>query len=138
MVDDYRIEIRRNHRNVIFLCIASVLINVVFSHLAQLLSKHLGTQLWFDTIGTVLAAALGGYLPGIFVGLVTNFMKGFMDFASVYYSAMNVLIAATSAMLANHGFLKKAWKIPLFIIVMAFIGGVIGGILPGILASLPT
>lgn len=138
MIDDYRIEIRRNHRNVIFLCIASVLINVVFSHLAQLLSKHLGTQLWFDTIGTVLAAALGGYLPGIFVGLVTNFMKGFMDFASVYYSAMNVLIAATSALLANHGFLKKAWKIPLFIIVMAFIGGVIGGILPGILASLPT
>ena len=134
MVDDYRIEIRRNHRNVVFLCIASVLINVIFSHLAQLT----GAPLWLDTIGTVLAAVLGGYLPGIFVGLVTNFMKGFMDFASVYYSAMNVLIAATSALLANHGFLKKAWKIPLFIVVMAFIGGVIGGILPGILASLPT
>ena len=134
MVDDYRIGIRKNHRNVVFLCIASVLINVVFSHLAQLT----GVPLWLDTVGTILAAVLGGYLPGIFVGIVTNFMKGFMDFASVYYSAMNVLIAATAAMLANHGFLKKVWKVPLFIAVMAFIGGVIGGILPSIVNSIPS
>lgn len=138
MVDDYRIEIRRNHRNVVVLCIASVLINVVFARIAQFLSQHFGAQLWFDTIGTILAAALGGYLPGIFVGLVTNFMKGFMDFASIYYSAMNVLIAATSALLANHGFLTKKWKIPFFILVMAFIGGVIGGILPSIVNSIPS
>ena len=134
MVDDYRIEIRRNHRNVVLLCIASVLINVVFSHLA----RFLDAPLWLDTIGTILAAVLGGYLPGIFVGLITNFMKGFMDFASVYYSAMNVLIAATSALLANRGFLTKKWKIPLFILVMAFIGGVIGGILPSIVNSIPS
>ncbi len=138
MVDDYMIGIRKNHRNVIILCIASILINVVFARLAQFLSQNFGMQLWFDTIGTVLAAALGGYLPGIFVGLVTNFMKGFMDFASIYYSAMNVLIAATSALLANHGFLTKKWKIPFFILVMAFIGGVIGGILPSIVNSIPT
>jgi class 3 adenylate cyclase len=138
MVDDYRSEIRRNHRNVVLLCIASVLINVVFARMAQFLSQHSGMQLWFDTIGTILAAALGGYLPGIFVGLVTNFMKGFMDFASIYYSAMNVLIAATSALLANHGFLTKKWKIPFFILVMAFIGGVIGGILPSIVNSIPS
>ena len=138
MVDDYRSEIRRNHRNVVLLCIASVLINVVFGRMAQFLSQHSGMQLWFDTIGTILAAALGGYLPGIFVGLVTNFMKGFMDFASIYYSAMNVLIAATSALLANHGFLTKKWKIPFFILVMAFIGGVIGGILPSIVNSIPS
>lgn len=138
MVDDYKIGIRKNHRNVIILCIASVLINVVFARLAQFLSQNFGMQLWFDTIGTVLAAAMGGYLPGIFVGLVTNFMKGFMDFASIYYSAMNVLIAATSALLANHGFLTKKWKIPFFILVMAFIGGVLGGILPSIVNSIPT
>ena len=138
MIDDYKVGIRKNYRNVFILCIASVLINVVFARLAQFLSQHFGLQLWFDTIGTVLAAAMGGYLPGIFVGLVTNFMKGFMDFASIYYSAMNVLIAATSALLANHGFLTKKWKIPLFILVMAFIGGVIGGILPSIINSIPT
>ena len=138
MVDDYKIGIRKNHRNVIILCIASVLTNVVFARLAQFLSQNFGMQLWFDTIGTVLAAAMGGYLPGIFVGLVTNFMKGFMDFASIYYSAMNVLIAATSALLANHGFLTKKWKIPFFILVMAFIGGVLGGILPSIVNSIPT
>ena len=138
MIDDYKVGIRKNYRNVLILCVASVLINVVFARLAQFLSQHFGLQLWFDTIGTVLAAAMGGYLPGIFVGLVTNFMKGFMDFASIYYSAMNVLIAATSALLANHGFLTKKWKIPLFILVMAFIGGVIGGILPSIVNSIPT
>ena len=134
MVDDYRNEIRKNHRNVILLCIVSVLINVVFSHLTQLLD----VPLWLDTIGTILAAVLGGYLPGILVGLVTNFMKGFSDFTAIYYSAMNVLIAAVSALLANHGFLTKAWKIPFFILVMTLIGGGIGGILPNILTSLPT
>ena len=110
MVDDYKVGIRKNYRNVLILCIASVLINVVFAHLAQFLSQHFGMQLWFDTIGTVLAAALGGYLPGILVGLVTNFLKGFSDFVSIYYSALNVMIAATSAMLANYGFLNKPWK----------------------------
>ena len=134
MVDDYRNEIRKNHRNVILLCIVSVLINVVFSHLTQLLD----VPLWLDTIGTILAAVLGGYLPGILVGLVTNFMKGFSDFTAIYYSAMNVLIAAVSALLANHGFLTKAWKIPFFIVAMTLIGGGIGGILPNILTSLPT
>ena len=138
MVDDYRSEIRKNYRNVFILCIASVLINVVFAHLAQFLSQHFGLQLWFDTIGTVLAAVLGGYLPGILVGLVTNFLKGFSDSASIYYSALNVMIAATSAMLANYGFLKKPWKTLFFILIMTLIGGGIGGILPQILASLPT
>ncbi len=58
MVDDYKIGIRKNHRNVIILCIASVLINVVFARLAQFLSQNFGMQLWFDTIGTVLALSL--------------------------------------------------------------------------------
>ena len=138
MVDDYKVGIRKNYRNVLILCIASVLINVVFAHLAQFLSQHFGLQLWLDTIGTVLAAALGGYLPGILVGLVTNFLKGFSDFVSIYYSALNVMIAATSAMLANYGFLKKPWKTLFFILIMTLIGGGIGGILPQILASLPT
>ena len=50
-------------------------------------------QLYFDSLGTILAAALCGYIPGILVGFITNMLKGITDHISFYDSALNALIA---------------------------------------------
>lgn len=39
------------------------------------LIRFAGLPLYVDNIGTMLGAVLGGYLPGIFVGYVTNLIN---------------------------------------------------------------
>ena len=62
-------EQQKSNRNYLFiLCIAGLAINYLLAHLAIWL--HL--PLYLDNIGSALAAALGGFLPGIIVGFFTN------------------------------------------------------------------
>ena len=74
---------------VIGLVVGCILIN----YLGARLASALGLPIYLDTIGTILAAALGGYLPGIIVGFVTNLVNSLPDPGMAYYSSMNVLIA---------------------------------------------
>ena len=74
---------------VLLLCIVSVLINFLGAQLALWLKL----PLFLDTIGTVLSAALGGFLPGIAVGFVTNLINSFADASSAYYGALNAVAA---------------------------------------------
>ena len=52
---------------IIVLCITGLLINLAFSRLALIL----GLPLYLDNIGTILTAALGGFIPGIRPGKPT-------------------------------------------------------------------
>ena len=62
----------KNARSLI-LCIAGIGINIILSKLVG----FLGIPLYLDAVGTVIVAALSGYIPGIIVGLVTNIIKFF-------------------------------------------------------------
>ena len=127
----YYKEIRKNHIRVFLLCLCGILINYILSNLTNLLKL----PIWLDTAGTILAGIYGGYLPGIFTGFVTNLLKGITDFSSIYYAVLNVLIAVISTLLYKSGFLKKWYKILLFILILAVIGGGIGGVLPQLLTG---
>ncbi|MBR6004500.1 MAG: hypothetical protein IK068_07260, partial [Lachnospiraceae bacterium] len=72
---------------------------------------------------------MGGYLPGIIVGYMTNItnMAGSVD--NVYYASISALIAIATSFLASKGFFEKTWKVILTIPVLAFIGGALGSIL---------
>ena len=50
------------------LCVSGLLINYLLAHLAT----GLKLPLYLDNIGSALAAALGGYIPGIIVGFFTR------------------------------------------------------------------
>lgn len=78
--------------------------------------------LYLDCIGTVVAAAMCGYLPGIGVGIFTNLIKSLFDVSSVYYSIINALIAILVYFFAKKGFLKKIAGILGLIVSMALIG----------------
>jgi len=110
----------------LFLLIAGgILINVIGARLALFFRL----PLFLDSIGTVLAAALGGYMPGIAVGFLTNVLNGLSDFTTAYYSSINVLIAICSAYLAGKGAFRRIPRLLPSALVLALIGGGLGSIL---------
>ena len=102
-----------------------ILINVIGARLALFFRL----PLFLDSIGTVLAAALGGYMPGIAVGFLTNVLNGLSDFTTAYYSSINVLIAICSAYLAGKGAFRRIPRLLPAALVLALIGGGLGSIL---------
>ena len=81
--NEYRIE------RMIIMCVIGIGINL----LGSLVAEKLEVPLYLDAIGTVLIAAMGGYLPGIIVGLFSNLIRGLWDGEVIYYSVINVIIA---------------------------------------------
>lgn len=102
---------------------------VVFNIAGNRLAGALGLPLFLDNVGTLLAAILGGYLPGIIVGYVTNLVNATADPTNAYYAVLSVLIAVTGTFFAKRGYFEKFWKTCVTIPVFAFIGGFIGSIL---------
>jgi len=134
-MDQHAKELRKQRNTdlnyLIGLCAAGLAINYVFAHLAT----RLELPLYLDNIGSALAAALGGYLPGIIVGFFTNIINGIGDYTTTYYGSLTVLIAIASAWFANNDFysFRKPWKLLVVIVVFAFIGGGLGSILTYVL-----
>ncbi|MBR4819713.1 MAG: hypothetical protein IKZ74_06630, partial [Clostridiales bacterium] len=107
----------------VVLSVFGIALNVGLSQL----SANQGWPFYLDAVGTVLAAAVGGALPGIIVGLFTNVFKALSDWNSIYYATLNVMIAVATTMFTRDG-LKKRHIIPL-ICVLAAIGGGLGSIM---------
>ena len=120
--------------NQLLFWVVCVLLNLVPSWIATAADW----SVWLDTIGTVVSAALGGYIPAILVGFITNLLKGFTDISSVYYTSISVLIAIAATFLSHRGFLEKIYKSFIFALILSVIGGGLGGLLPWILKDLPT
>lgn len=89
--------------------------------------------LYLDNIGSALAAALGGFIPGIVVGFFTNLVNGIGDYTTTYYGSLTVMIAICSAYFAGRGFYKRLRTLPIIIIVFALIGGGLGSLLTWVL-----
>ncbi len=102
-----------------------VVINIGLNRLCGLL--HL--PLFLDNVGTLLAAALGGYLPGIIVGYSSNIFNSAFDPANAYYAVLSVLIAVTGRFFYDKGYFDKFHKAIITIPVFALIGGVFGSLL---------
>lgn len=109
----------------VLFCIAGVLINLAGSYLAT----ASGAPLFLDSLGTVLVAALGSYVPGVAVGYLTNIFNSSLDSVTLYYGVINVLIAVVVAFFARRGWLRKPLKVVALIALLALIGGGVGSVL---------
>ncbi len=114
------------------MCAAGIALNMVLSSLVT----ALGLPIYLDTVGTVTIAVLGGYLPGVIVGFVTNIIKAFTDPSSMYYGVLNVLVALFAALLAHKGWHKKIAGIFGMVGVFALIGGGLGALIPWFMEGL--
>lgn len=111
--------------NQIILFASAVAINFVLPRTAG----YFRIPLYLDNVGTLLAAILGGYLPGIFVGYLNNIINMQGNPGNAYYVVLSTMIAASGTYFAQKGFFKKFYKALVTIPVFAFIGGVLGSIL---------
>ncbi len=93
----------------------------------------LGLPLYLDNVGTLLAAVLGGYLPGIAVGYLNNIINMQGNPGNAYYVVLSTLIAASGTWLSRKGFFDRIGKAILTIPIFAFLGGVLGSILTWLL-----
>ncbi len=104
-------------------------VTIVINFVLPRTASALGIPLYLDNVGTLLAAVLGGYLPGIFVGYLNNIINMQGNPGNAYYVVLSTLIAASGTYLGAKGFFDKFGKALLTIPVFAFIGGVFGSIL---------
>lgn len=107
-------------------CLAGVALNLLFSGLAATLDL----PVWLDTIGTVVTASLGGYLPGVLVGFSTNLLKSFSDSTAWYYGFLNVLIGLTATRLSKKRSRGNLKTFLLAVSLFTLIGGGIGTLIP--------
>ena len=110
---------------ILLLCCGGLLINFLGVHLVRALEL----PLYLDNIGSALAAALGGFIPGIIVGFFTNMINGIGDLDTIYYGSLTVLIAVFSALYARKGFYDRPSRLPAIIATFALIGGGLGSVL---------
>ena len=88
----------------VLLCAAGIALNLAFAALMHLL--RLPPSL--DATGTILCAALGGYLPGIVVGFFTNIIEGLLfSSTKLYFGMIDMLIAINASLLARKGFFNR-------------------------------
>ena len=111
------------------LLVCGVLLNLLGSWLMGLLSL----PLYLDCVGTILAAAMGGYIPGIVVGYISNIINGVSDPTNMYYAFTSVLIAFCAAYFARRGWFKRVSGCIGAVLVFSLIGGGIGSVISWLL-----
>ena len=116
------------------LVLAGLAINLFFSNL----TKWLELPLYIDNVGIILTSVLGGYIPGVAVGYITNVINGISDSSSYYYGTISVLNAVIAAYGAHRGWFRKIPTILLSLILFTISGGVLGSILTWMLSILGT
>lgn len=109
----------------ILLVLTGLAVNLLFSNIV----KWMGLPLYIDNVGIIMTSALGGYIPGVAVGYITNAINGISDSTSYYYGTLSVINAVIGAYGAHRGWFKKIPTILLTILLLTISGGVLGSIL---------
>ena len=121
-------KLNRKHEDLksLGLVVFCILLNLACNKLAGVLSL----PFYFDCIGTIAAAILGGFMPGVLVGFFTNLLSSISDSSNLYYGVLNVLIALVAAGFSQKKYLRKlSWKMIIPVICFVLIGGGIGSVI---------
>ena len=103
----------------------TLLLNLVLSKIALALDL----PVYFDCVGTIIAAMTGGNLPAVIVGFFSNVINGFSNIATLYYGIISILIGVAAAVFQRNGFFKTPGRIALTILVFSLLGGGLGSVL---------
>ncbi len=101
---------------------ACVLVNVLLSFVAY----KLKLPMYLDTAGTIFAAVVGGFVPGVTVGVLTNLFSNIINSGTVYYVLISVLIAMITTYLKRRGYFDHVRRIVLYIIAISLMSAILG------------
>lgn len=124
-------DLRPNKAGRLFalLCICGICVNFALARVASILPF----TLYLDTLGTILAAAVGGTFPGIVVGFFTNLLNSVNNTQTAYFGVLNVIIAILAAQFAKRDGFRKIPMLLLAILSFTLIGGGLGSVLTWVL-----
>lgn len=114
-----------NSWGALLLCAAGIGLNLGGSWIAGRFSL----PLYLDSVGTILSAALGGYVPGVMVGFLSNLINGVNDPTNAYYAVLSVLLGVCAALYAERGYFEKFYKAIILVFPFSLIGGFLGSVL---------
>jgi energy-coupling factor transport system substrate-specific component len=80
------------------------------NYIGKLIAALLKLPLWLDSIGTVLAAMLGGPIVGALAGAINNIIYGFTDPISFVYAITSVAIGLAVGILFYKGYISSWGK----------------------------
>ena len=104
-----------------FLALCGILLNVFFSFVMY----KLGLPLYFDTLGTVIVAAVSGYVfTAICTAVITSFVCAFFYWPAIYLSVFNILIALITVFFVRKEYIKKIGMILVYIVLLTIISSV--------------
>ena len=104
---------------------AAFLINIIPSKIV--LACH--APVFFDCIGTILAAMLGGTFPAVIAGFCSNAFNGISDLTTLYYGIISILIGVAATLFQQKGYFRTIPKIAITVVVFALLGGALGSVL---------
>lgn len=122
----YRIDIEKSFSvQTLLLIVAGVIVNVLGARLVIALNL----PLYLDNVGSVLAAALGGPIPGMVTAFTSNYLGYFGEPSAIMFGVLTVTMACLAAWLSKRGLLRKVKGYFLLWILMVAIGGAIGSVM---------
>ncbi len=138
MTNEQLVEHKANRRRNTLIMFGLIFVGFLINYLLFTLVSKLGLPLYLDNVGSALAAVLGGYMPGILAGFMTNIVNSLTEPTSIYYGIITVLIAAVSAFFESRGWLtiKKPHMVISYILLLTLLGGGLGTLLPWLLDGL--
>ncbi len=102
-------------RMVIFLIPVCIAINLVGGQLAIMLKL----PVFLDAIGTIIAGALCGPVPGMMVGLITNLINAISLPTILGYAIINVVFGLVAGLLSRKGMFLTLPKVLLSAVIFA-------------------
>lgn len=112
-----------------------VFAGIILNYLGSKLAASSGLPVYLDNAGTIAAAILGGYLPGIITGVANNIINYALDSVSIYYASISALIAVAAAYIYRGERKANVLRAVKLILTAGFIGGILGGIITWFLSG---
>ena len=99
------------------------LIGAAINILLAYIMYRSGLPFFFDTVGTIAVAALGGYFPGILAAVITNAACALFNPNAIYYGFLNALAAIMTAGYVKKHSIKNVGRLIICISALAVFSG---------------
>ncbi len=98
------------------------IIGIIVNTLLSFILFKCGIPLYFDTLGTIVVAALTGYLfPAICTAVGSSILCSFFYWPAIYLSSFNAMIAVITVVFARRNSFRQIGKLFIYVPIVALI-----------------
>ena len=115
-----------------------ILFGIILNFICNRIAGAFNLPFYLDCIGTIAAALIGGFVPGVMVGFFTNvvihlfskYILGDAGDVTLYYCVVSVLIGLLAAFFSQNKYFKKiSFKTLIPVLGFVVLGGGLGSVI---------